>query len=164
MSDVCSSDLLMTESKHSAQSGGHGCCGSHGGQDEGTPLGLVVDPVCGMTVDPQKTAHHATHANHEYHFCSAGCRAKFVGDPEHYLIPAADRMVDAPPGTIWTRSEEHTSELQSLMRISYAVFCLKKKKQAADRSHRVTLNPHDRCLHRHVKEHNSSRTDKRIQK
>src|SRR3546814_10732659 len=32
-----------------------------------------------------------------------------------------------PPGT--RRSEEHTSELQSLMRISYAVFCLKKKKQ-----------------------------------
>src|SRR3546814_17225845 len=31
---------------------------------------------------------------------------------------------DAPP----ERSEEHTSELQSLMRISYAVFCLKKKK------------------------------------
>src|SRR3546814_8314025 len=31
------------------------------------------------------------------------------------------------PATILTRSEEHTSELQSLMRISYAVFCLKKK-------------------------------------
>src|SRR3546814_2280677 len=29
----------------------------------------------------------------------------------------------------WLRSEEHTSELQSLMRISYAVFCLKKKKK-----------------------------------
>src|SRR3546814_4709342 len=29
----------------------------------------------------------------------------------------------------WCRSEEHTSELQSLMRISYAVFCLKKKKK-----------------------------------
>src|SRR3546814_10066607 len=29
----------------------------------------------------------------------------------------------------WSRSEEHTSELQSLMRISYAVFCLKKKTQ-----------------------------------
>src|SRR3546814_5686547 len=28
---------------------------------------------------------------------------------------------------LWERSEEHTSELQSLMRISYAVFCLKKK-------------------------------------
>src|SRR3546814_1114007 len=33
------------------------------------------------------------------------------------------------------RSEEHTSELQSLMRISYAVFCLKKKKTAKDMSH-----------------------------
>src|SRR3546814_4478676 len=31
-----------------------------------------------------------------------------------------------------TRSEEHTSELQSLMRISYAVFCLKKKQQRQD--------------------------------
>src|SRR3546814_6487509 len=31
------------------------------------------------------------------------------------------------------RSEEHTSELQSLMRISYAVFCLKQKKQTTDR-------------------------------
>src|SRR3546814_6615367 len=32
------------------------------------------------------------------------------------------------------RSEEHTSELQSLMRISYAVFCLKKKKQMTNNS------------------------------
>src|SRR3546814_6552924 len=31
-------------------------------------------------------------------------------------------------GARWSRSEEHTSELQSLMRISYAVFCLKTKK------------------------------------
>src|SRR3546814_5812942 len=34
-----------------------------------------------------------------------------------------------PVGIAEVRSEEHTSELQSLMRISYAVFCLKKKKQ-----------------------------------
>src|SRR3546814_4356469 len=33
------------------------------------------------------------------------------------------------------RSEEHTSELQSLMRISYAVFCLKKKKQHKKHTH-----------------------------
>src|SRR3546814_5765601 len=33
----------------------------------------------------------------------------------------------------WLRSEEHTSELQSLMRISYAVFCLKKKKNISTR-------------------------------
>src|SRR3546814_7907934 len=37
--------------------------------------------------------------------------------------------------TIGWRSEEHTSELQSLMRISYAVFCLKKKKQTTQSSH-----------------------------
>src|SRR3546814_1916558 len=33
---------------------------------------------------------------------------------------------DPPVRRVWRRSEEHTSELQSLMRISYAVFCLKK--------------------------------------
>src|SRR3546814_1697800 len=37
------------------------------------------------------------------------------------VLGGADRLLD--------RSEEHTSELQSLMRISYAVFCLKKKKK-----------------------------------
>src|SRR3546814_8066800 len=37
------------------------------------------------------------------------------------------RPVSAPSSTVIRRSEEHTSELQSLMRISYAVFCLKKK-------------------------------------
>src|SRR3546814_3061475 len=35
------------------------------------------------------------------------------------------------------RSEEHTSELQSLMRISYAVFCLKKKTHKKTASHRI---------------------------
>src|SRR3546814_8849654 len=35
------------------------------------------------------------------------------------------------------RSEEHTSELQSLMRISYAVFCLKKKK---DKKHNISIH------------------------
>src|SRR3546814_5118447 len=38
------------------------------------------------------------------------------------------RGVGENPGNATLRSEEHTSELQSLMRISYAVFCLKKKK------------------------------------
>src|SRR3546814_7753521 len=45
------------------------------------------------------------------------------------------------------RSEEHTSELQSLMRISYAVFCLKKKKTLHDQQYnnsykRITTNRH----------------------
>src|SRR3546814_7116371 len=38
-----------------------------------------------------------------------------------------NRSHDGPGHTVYDRSEEHTSELQSLMRISYAVFCLKKK-------------------------------------
>src|SRR3546814_3210753 len=42
----------------------------------------------------------------------------------------SSRMMRRSPG----RSEEHTSELQSLMRISYAVFCLKKKKKTEKRN------------------------------
>src|SRR3546814_10731143 len=44
-----------------------------------------------------------------------------------------------------TRSEEHTSELQSLMRISYAVFCLKKKKHRHKSQSQQTQQP-DRSL------------------
>src|SRR3546814_1246980 len=42
----------------------------------------------------------------------------------------AARLEAAVRGHVTHRSEEHTSELQSLMRISYAVFCLKKKKKS----------------------------------
>src|SRR3546814_2631738 len=53
-------------------------------------------------------------------------------DPAPYMGPVIDN--EAADGLtesflILMRSEEHTSELQSLMRISYAVFCLKKKKK-----------------------------------
>src|SRR3546814_4424117 len=44
-----------------------------------------------------------------------------------YTSPAPNTPVDAKIDLHHERSEEHTSELQSLMRISYAVFCLKKK-------------------------------------
>src|SRR3546814_6301997 len=47
------------------------------------------------------------------------------GMPYGAQIKALSRRVDV----LVARSEEHTSELQSLMRISYAVFCLKKKKK-----------------------------------
>jgi P-type Cu+ transporter len=47
----------------------------------------AVDPVCGMKVDPARTPHHAEHAGTMYHFCSAGCREKFLRSPEAYLAP-----------------------------------------------------------------------------
>src|SRR3546814_6243743 len=52
-----------------------------------------------------------------------------ASDPplRHDRSRAAENRPAAPDAT-GGRSEEHTSELQSLMRISYAVFCLKKKK------------------------------------
>src|SRR3546814_9035571 len=61
-------------------------------------------------------------------------------DPEHQhggrLLPgchgvslSCSSMSASPAVSLRRRSEEHTSELQSLMRISYAVFCLKKKKK-----------------------------------
>src|SRR3546814_10163253 len=50
---------------------------------------------------------------------------------------AVSALADAERERVDRRSEEHTSELQSLMRISYAVFCLKKKKQ-----NKITLTTH----------------------
>src|SRR3546814_4148378 len=44
-------------------------------------------------------------------------------------VAGADQHLVQPVEDVQLRSEEHTSELQSLMRISYAVFCLKKKKK-----------------------------------
>src|SRR3546814_9912290 len=55
----------------------------------------------------------------------AGQLQSFVGKPGEEVTIDLDILLDDAG-----RSEEHTSELQSLMRISYAVFCLKKKKLA----------------------------------
>src|SRR3546814_9941249 len=52
---------------------------------------------------------------------------KFVLDDPHRLDRVDPAYVDQVDEHSAARSEEHTSELQSLMRISYAVFCLKKK-------------------------------------
>src|SRR3546814_4406636 len=55
-----------------------------------------------------------------------------LAEPVHALAEQAEESglaVHSVPGCSVVRSEEHTSELQSLMRISYAVFCLKKKRK-----------------------------------
>src|SRR3546814_4961365 len=67
-----------------------------------------------------------------------GSRLKVSSDPEclrtrSFFAITVPTPVDSNHrpdlGAVKSRSEEHTSELQSLMRISYAVFCLKKKNQ-----------------------------------
>ncbi len=60
------------------------------------------DPVCGMSVDPHTTKHHADHAGRTFHFCSAGCRTKFVADPVKYLSPADAAVPQVPAGSIYT--------------------------------------------------------------
>ena len=62
----------------------------------------AIDPVCGMTVDPAKTPHHATHHGVDYHFCNPRCREKFIADPGKYLAPPSDPPTDALPGAIYT--------------------------------------------------------------
>ena len=63
----------------------------------------VTDPVCGMTVEPDKTEHHARHDARDYHFCSGGCKTKFVADPEYYISGKHREAQDnTPAGTIYT--------------------------------------------------------------
>jgi len=90
----------MTQATHTT----HGCCGGDhkAGDYKAGTAETVIDPVCGMTVDPFQTPHHTHHDGVDYHFCSAGCRTKFVADPERYLSGEAVTPEDVPPGTIWT--------------------------------------------------------------
>ncbi|HET7662150.1 MAG TPA: heavy metal translocating P-type ATPase [Rhodanobacteraceae bacterium] len=62
----------------------------------------AVDPVCGMQVDPDQTAHHAEHDGATHHFCSARCLERFVADPATYLTRRPDDApAQAPAGTMY---------------------------------------------------------------
>src|SRR3546814_3664098 len=77
-----------------------------------------------------------SHPPQKCHRCRRKRRGRAAVDRRR---PAAGRRA-APRAGRLRRSEEHTSELQSLMRISYAVFCLKKKKQ--ERHSQITRQTH----------------------
>src|SRR3546814_3403780 len=80
------------------------------------------------------------------------CVISPVGDPAAHRGFDRQKLVSHPDLAIGERqslgrderSEEHTSELQSLMRISYAVFCLKKKKKRQQENKRPTTRRHAR--------------------
>src|SRR3546814_9805377 len=78
--------------------------------------GATVNRLCGSSLDTLGSA----------------ARAIRSGDAQFVLAGGVENMSRAP-FVMGKRSEEHTSELQSLMRISYAVFCLKKKKKITNR-------------------------------
>ena len=75
-------------------------------------LATVVDPVCGMQVDPAKSPHRYTFDSTAYSFCSARCLDKFRASPDQYLNPperdpavthpAMGSLPEAAQGTIWT--------------------------------------------------------------
>src|SRR3546814_5951652 len=101
--------------RHSGQGG----CGAHPDQPGGSPAGGRV------------TAIRTTCA-----YCGVGCGVSATPSAERAAIIKGDAEHPTNRGRLCSkgthlgeRSEEHTSELQSLMRISYAVFCLKKNQK-----------------------------------
>src|SRR3546814_4408496 len=120
-SDVCSSDLLAAPVPSPARYAGRPVYMTDFVVRADAPFRSLEDTFggrIGYTVDDSQS----------------GCNA-----PRHHLLryrtPQRPRLYSASIGPLYTPrkvidagSEEHTSELQSLMRISYAVFCLKKKK------------------------------------
>ncbi len=66
--------------------------GGNGSDQAAAVVERVLDPVCGMKVDPATSKHRFEQAGRMFHFCSAGCRTKFAADPDRYLAPK-----EAPP-------------------------------------------------------------------
>ncbi len=71
----------------------HSCC-------QGDAKAGVIDPVCGMNVDPAKSAGSHVHEGTTYHFCSKHCLAKFQAEPQQYLAKKpADRTMPSSSGS-----------------------------------------------------------------
>lgn len=75
------------------------CCG-HG--DAAASPGMAKDPVCGMDVDPHTAKFRADHGGRTYYFCAAGCRTKFIADPERYLGKDGTPPAPVDPGAVYT--------------------------------------------------------------
>ena len=71
---------------------------------DGEKAAASIDPVCGMKVYEAQIRNHAEIGGTVYHFCSSGCRTKFLADPHRYLHPtgAVQAAESSALGTIWT--------------------------------------------------------------
>src|SRR3546814_5252212 len=115
-SDVCSSDLLPVASRTAVEA-------------FIAPLGLA-EWIADEGRFNEVTALSGCGPAFLFRFVDALARAgEAIGLPADQAARMALATVRGSASMAAMRSEEHTSELQSLMRISYAVFCLKKKKQ-----------------------------------
>jgi len=72
----------------------------HRHDHHGVSANSAIDPVCGMTIDPQGAKNRADHGGRTYYFCCTGCRTKFVADPQKYLGERQPESV--PEGTVYT--------------------------------------------------------------
>jgi Cu+-exporting ATPase len=61
-----------------------------------------IDPVCGMSVNPETTPHHHELHGKQYSFCSAGCATKFAANPDKYLGAQKAPPPVTAEGTIYT--------------------------------------------------------------
>ena len=66
------------------------------------PLAGVLDPVCGMSVDPQTAKHKSDYKGQTYYFCSAGCKTKFQANPTKYLEASAKTAKPVVSDAIYT--------------------------------------------------------------
>ncbi len=55
---------------------------------------IFIDPICGMTVDPETAAGKHEHQGETFYFCSVGCKNKFQSNPEKYLVDV--EIVEGP--------------------------------------------------------------------
>jgi P-type Cu+ transporter len=62
----------------------------------------VVDPVCGMAVDPLTGVHNLEHDGHTYYFCADSCRTKFAKEPGRYIKPTTAPSKPPIGGVIYT--------------------------------------------------------------
>ncbi len=56
----------------------------------GTSMGMVMDPVCGMEIDPAQAAGKSEYQGETYYFCSPGCKREFDKHPEQYVGHSAE--------------------------------------------------------------------------
>ena len=63
--------------------------------DAASPAG-VLDPVCGMTIDPADAVGHAEHRGQTYYFCHESCLEAFVANPEQFLDPSRAPVETTP--------------------------------------------------------------------